>query len=231
MCRWGQKKWIVLTVLHSEQLHTNKIWICYHNMCVRWISWQYHFEENALPLSRAPHFFTTKKILSHHSGRNVFSPIVVFPNEDLHTLNLTGPWIDALSNKRATRNVCIDGKASLSGFYWLCDAAWKLPASLVSGHLIAIVLVSVHWSTSLSLGLDFASVPWSCRSIFWPSVAEICLITDLTGGWPDSREVVVSSDCCRWHCAVSFSPLKPTFFVFLFVLSHGISFRRFQSAL
>lgn len=183
-------------------------------MCVRWISWQCHFEENALPLSHAPHFFTTKKILSHHSGRNGFCPVVVFPDEDLHTVNLNGPWIDALSNKRATRNVCIDGKASLSGFYWLCHAAWKLPDSLVSGHLIAIVLVSVHWRTSLSLGLDFASVPWSCRSIFWPSVAEICLITDLTGGWPDSREVVVSSGCFRWQRGDSFSPFKPTLLVF-----------------
>lgn len=169
--------------------------------------------------------FTAKKIFFERNGWRILtpsrSPLAVFPNEDLHTLNLTGPWTDALSNKRATRNVY--GKASLSGLYWLCDAAWKLPDLLVSGHLIAIVLVSVHWSTSLNLGLDFASVPWSCRSIFWPSVAEICLITDLTGGWPDSREVVVSSGCCRWQRGVSFFHFKPTFF-FLFCFCYHMAF-------
>lgn len=196
MCRWGQKKWIVLTVLHSEQLHTSKIWVCYHNMCVRWISWQYHFERKCSTIvTRSSFFYNQKDFVTSQWAKCFFSNCCVSKWRFAH---FEPNWsMNRCAFQQApTRNVCIDGKASLSGFYWLCDAAWKLPASLVSGHLIAIVLVSVHWSTSLSLGLDFASVPWSCRSIFWPSVAEICLITDLTVGWPDSREVVVSSDCC-----------------------------------
>lgn len=114
--------------------------------------------------------------------------------------NSTGRGADALSTKRARRNIRVDKKVPLSGFYWLCEAARKLSGSELSGHLIAIVLLCAHWSTSLNLGLDCTSVPRSCGSIFRPSVAEICLITDLSSCWPDSREVVVSSDCCRWEC-------------------------------
>lgn len=182
-------------------------------MCVRWISWQCHFEENALPLSHAPHFFYNQKdFVTSQWAKWFFSCCCV------------SRWRFAHCELKWTMNRCTFQQARNTKclHWWKGFIEWILltvRCSLKAPGLAGEWTFNSHCFSVCTLTHQpqsgpWLSVPWSCRSIFWPSVAEICLITDLTGGWPDSREVVVSSGCFRWQRGVSFSPFKPTLLVF-----------------